>query len=104
MLKQHKDHYEAYKRALLESSFAFDQFFSGLQKWQVWLSVTFSPFFTLNWKREKFIMSPCFTGDKKELALKRFNATFKGRCFQVCLGLIGTRSRQNITPDHCQRK
>ena len=71
MLKQHKDHYEAYKRALLESSFAFDQFFSGLQKWQVWLSVTFSPIFQFKLETGKVHHVSMFHRRQKRTCFKK---------------------------------
>ena len=58
--------------------------FSRLWKWQVWVSVGFGSAFNSNRKREKFVLSPCFIGDKKELTLKRLHVTLAGRSFQAC--------------------
>ena len=41
------------------------------------------PSFYFESKTGKFVMSLCFTGDKKELTLKRIHVTLAGRCFQV---------------------
>ena len=81
MSKQFEGHYETYLHYLSESLFGFDHLFQPSIK--IAILVKFASAFTLNQKQEKFVMLSCFTGDKKELILKRFHVTLAGRCFQA---------------------
>ena len=84
MSKQYEGHYETYLRSLSESSFGFDHSFQPSVKIASLGKCEICPSFYFKSKTGTFVMSPCSTGDKKELTLERFHVTLAGRCFQAC--------------------
>ena len=69
--------------SLSESSPGFDHSFQPSVKIASLGKCKTCPSFYFEAKMGKFVMSLCFTGDKKELTLKRIHVTLAGRCFQV---------------------